>query len=197
LTNILWAMAKLTGGAPKGEEMQAFIACAPSAALQQLNDEGSVRKVGGVATSYVLVYMVLIKLHGLSLSAEHPLHEPLAPQVKPQTLSNLLFAFAALDCHPGAVFLASLGIAIERQVQLFKPQELACSLWGFAVLKHHPGPSLINAGLSETRRCATTGILHSCFPPCAGSQAPQASATVIHSCASLCAGNWTSSSCQI
>lgn len=46
LTNILWAMAKLTGGAPKGEEMQAFIACAPSAALQQLNDEGSVRKVG-------------------------------------------------------------------------------------------------------------------------------------------------------
>ena len=80
------------------------------------------------------------------------LRKPLASQVKPQTLSNLLFAFAALDCHPGAVFLASLGIAIERQVQLFKPQELACSLWGFAVLKHHPGPSLINAGLSETRR---------------------------------------------
>lgn len=45
LTNILWAMAKLTGGAPKGEEMQAFIACVPSAALHQLNDESSVRKV--------------------------------------------------------------------------------------------------------------------------------------------------------
>jgi len=45
LTNILWAMAKLTGGAPKGEEMQAFISCVPSAALHQLHDEASVRKV--------------------------------------------------------------------------------------------------------------------------------------------------------
>lgn len=116
LTNILWAMAKLTGGAPKGEEMQAFIACVPSAALQQLHDDSSVRKV------------------------------------KPQTLSNLLFAFAALDCHPGEVFLASLGLAIERQAQLFKPQELAASLWGFAMLRHHPGPGLVNVGLTETRR---------------------------------------------
>ena len=60
-------MAKLTGGAPKGEEMQAFIACAPSAALQQLNDEGSVRKVG-LVTQYMLVHMLLIQLHGLYLS---------------------------------------------------------------------------------------------------------------------------------
>ncbi len=73
-------------------------------------------------------------------------------QVKPQTLSNLLYAFAALDCHPGAVFLASLSLAIERQAALFKPQELAASLWGFAMLRHHPGPNLVNVGLSETRR---------------------------------------------
>lgn len=43
-------MAKLAGGAPKGEEMQAFIACVPSAALQQLNDDSSVRKVRRVGT---------------------------------------------------------------------------------------------------------------------------------------------------
>ena len=37
-------------------------------------------------------------------------------QVKPQTLSNLLYAFAILDCHPGSVFLTSLSVAVERQV---------------------------------------------------------------------------------
>jgi hypothetical protein len=102
------------------------------------------------------LYLLLIKLHHPSLEVSYA--QSCALQVKPQTLSNLLFAFAALDCHPGAVFLASLGIAIERQVQLFKPQELACSLWGFATLKHHPGPNLVNTGLSETRRCALPGI---------------------------------------
>ncbi len=59
------------------------------------------------------------------------------------------------------MFLASLSLAIERQVQLFKPQELANSLWGFAMLRYHPGPSLVTVGLAETRRCGAAAAVSS------------------------------------
>lgn len=124
-------------------------------------------------------------------------------QVKPQTLSNLLFAFAALDCHPGEVFLASLGLAIERQAQLFKPQELAASLWGFAMLRHHPGPGLVNVGLTETRRCVwqlLQWISHGrnalCHDGCQRNAARQCNLTALTFSSMQSAGNWTSSSCR-
>ena len=45
LTNIMWALAKLLGRGTKGREVQALIDAIPSAALQHLNDEASLRKV--------------------------------------------------------------------------------------------------------------------------------------------------------
>jgi len=73
-------------------------------------------------------------------------------KVKPQTLSNLLYAFAAMDFHPGNAFLTAISLAIQRQVHMFKPQELASSLWGLAKLRHHPGPQLVSIALTETCR---------------------------------------------
>ena len=58
-----------------------------------------------------------------SLAAVRDWHVP-ATQVKPQTLSNLLWAYATLGRHPHAL-LAVLASESQRQLSHFKPQVLS------------------------------------------------------------------------
>ena len=60
-------------------------------------------------------------------------------QVKPQTVSNLLWAYATLGWAPTHL-LNSLAVETLRQLPYFKPQELANSLWAYATLKYNPMP---------------------------------------------------------
>ena len=60
-------------------------------------------------------------------------------QVKPQTVSNLLWAYATLGWAPTHL-LTSLAIETLRQLPYFKPQELANTLWSYATLGYTPMP---------------------------------------------------------
>ena len=60
-------------------------------------------------------------------------------QVKPQTVSNLLWAYATLGWAPTHL-LTSLAIETLRQLPYFKPQELANTLWSYASLGYTPMP---------------------------------------------------------
>ena len=60
-------------------------------------------------------------------------------QVKPQTVSNLLWAYATLGWAPTHL-LTSLAIETVRQLPYFKPQELSNTLWSYATLGYTPMP---------------------------------------------------------
>lgn len=60
-------------------------------------------------------------------------------QVKPQTVSNLLWAYATLGWAPTHL-LTSLAVETLRQLPYFKPQELANTLWAYATLGYTPVP---------------------------------------------------------
>lgn len=60
-------------------------------------------------------------------------------QVKPQTVSNLLWAYATLGWAPTHL-LTSLAVETLRQLPYFKPQELANTLWSYATLGYTPMP---------------------------------------------------------
>ena len=60
-------------------------------------------------------------------------------QVKPQTVSNLLWGYATLGWAPTHL-LTSLAIETLRQLPYFKPQELANTLWAYATLGYTPMP---------------------------------------------------------
>ena len=59
--------------------------------------------------------------------------------MKPQTVSNLLWAYATLGWAPTHL-LTSLAIETLRQLPYFKPQELANTLWSYATLGYTPMP---------------------------------------------------------
>jgi len=63
----------------------------------------------------------------------------LSLQVKPQTVSNLLWAYATLGWAPTHL-LNSLAVETLRQLPYFKPQELANTLWAYATLGYTPMP---------------------------------------------------------
>ena len=73
--------------------------------------------------------------------AQHPgdVIASLCVQVKPQTVSNLLWAYATLGWAPTHL-LTSLAIETLRQLPYFKPQELANTLWSYATLGFNPMP---------------------------------------------------------
>ena len=72
----------------------------------------------------------------------------LCPQVRPQTVSNLLWAYATLGWAPTHL-LSSLEVESLRQLPYFKPQELANTLWAYAVLGYTPMPEwLAQMGLA-------------------------------------------------
>lgn len=59
--------------------------------------------------------------------------------MKPQTVSNLLWAYATLGWAPTHL-LTSLAVETLRQLPYFKPQELANTLWSYATLGYSPMP---------------------------------------------------------
>lgn len=75
-------------------------------------------------------------------------NESLCIQVKPQTVSNLLWAYATLGWAPTHL-LNSLALETLRQLPYFKPQELANTLWSYATLGYTPMPKwLVQMGVA-------------------------------------------------
>ncbi|KAK9811789.1 hypothetical protein WJX72_010082 [[Myrmecia] bisecta] len=63
-------------------------------------------------------------------------------KVKPQTMSNLLWAYATLKRVPDKL-LDALTKEVLRQLVAFKPQELSNTVWAYAVLDYYPGEHLM------------------------------------------------------
>jgi hypothetical protein len=61
------------------------------------------------------------------------------PDVKPQAVSNVIWAFATLGWEPGAEARAALDAAVVRVAQDTNPRDAANVAWAFATLGLMPG----------------------------------------------------------
>ena len=61
------------------------------------------------------------------------------PDMKPQEVANVIWAFATLGWEPGAETRAALEAAVMRVAPDMNPQETANAAWGFATLGLMPG----------------------------------------------------------
>jgi hypothetical protein len=71
---------------------------------------------------------------------------------KPQSISNLVWAFATLGLKPKKRQLTRLRDEASKQLSAFKPQELANTLWAYASLDQYPGGPFLGAVAAEVKR---------------------------------------------
>jgi len=129
LSNMVWAYAKLQLGQPK------FYEAVSDRVLQRQAGEFSLQCISMIAWSFASVKNRDLPLFA-SLSKE--MTDSLL-DIKPQEISNSLWAYAKISCPYHALFMALADVACEKDFWQFKPQELSNTVWAFAtsLIRHN------------------------------------------------------------